>query len=70
MAFSICIHLAVSQLQMCSAYKSTDDLFSPVSLRLHVSNNPKELFPSFTLFPITKATQDRFFYCSTSINAR
>lgn len=34
MAFSICIHLMVSQLQMCSAYKSTDDLFNPVSLKL------------------------------------
>lgn len=66
MAFSICIHLVVSQPQMCSAYKSTD-LFNPVSQKLHVSDNPKEVFPSFT---ITKATQDRIFYCSTSLNER
>lgn len=59
-AFSICIHLVVSQLQMCLAYKPTD-LFNPASQNNHVSDNPKEQFPSFTLFPIKKTPQDGFF---------
>lgn len=59
----------VSQLQMCTAYKPTD-LFNPASQKLHVSDNPKEQLPSFTVFPIKKALQDGIFYCSTSLNER
>lgn len=52
---------------MCSAYKPTD-LFNPASQKRHISDNPKEQFPSFTLFPIKKGLQDGIFYWSTSLN--